>query len=133
MRNAYLDKLFELASKNNNVIALISDNGAIVYDKYRAAFPEQYMNLGIAEANMIAVAAGLASRGKIPFSYTIGSFLAYRAIEFIRNDVCYQNQNVKIVGIGSGHHGRGDVGRLLILFSVSAIVILDLLIIPPKI
>ena len=121
MRNAYLDKLFELASKNNNVIALISDNGAIVYDKYRAAFPEQYMNLGIAEANMIAVAAGLASRGKIPFSYTIGSFLAYRAIEFIRNDVCYQNQNVKIVGIGSGyvysnlgptHHSTEDIGIL---------------------
>ncbi len=121
MRNAYLDQLYELAGKDKNVLALISDNGAIVYDKYRRDFPEQYMNFGIAEANMIAAAAGMASRGKIPFAYTIGSFLAYRALEFIRNDVCYQNQNVKIVGIGSGcvyaglgptHHVTEDISIL---------------------
>lgn len=134
MRNAYLDQLYKLAGKDKKVLALISDNGAIVYDKYRRDFPEQYMNFGIAEANMIAAAAGMASRGKIPFAYTIGSFLAYRALEFIRNDVCYQNQNVKIVGIGSGcvyaglgptHHATEDIGILrampnLTLFSPSS-------------
>ncbi len=110
--------LHELAAQNNNVMALISDNGAVVYDKYRADFPEQYLNCGISEANMIGVASGLASCGKIPFAYTISNFLVYRAFEQIRNDVCLQKMNVKLVGIGVGfvysnlgptHHGTEDI------------------------
>lgn len=121
MRTAYLDTLYELARQDKRVYALISDNGAIVYDKYRRDLPEQYLNLGISEANMIGMAAGMASCGKIPFAYTIGAFLAYRAFEFIRNDVCLQNQNVKIVGTGAGevysalgptHHSTEDLGGL---------------------
>ena len=99
-------------------MALISDNGAIVYDKFRADFPEQYTNCGISEANMVGMSAGLASCGKIPFAYTISNFLVYRAYEQIRNDVCLQNMNVKLVGIGVGfvygilgptHHGTEDI------------------------
>lgn len=121
MRTAYLDTLYDLASEDKRVYALISDNGAIVYDKYRKDLPSQYLNLGISEANMLGIAAGMASCGKIPFAYTIGAFLAYRAYEFIRNDVCLQNQNVKIVGIGAGevysalgptHHSTEDLGGL---------------------
>lgn len=102
MRNAYIKELYELARSDANVLGINADNGAIVYDDFRRDFPKQYMNFGIAEANMVAAAAGMASQGKIPFIYTISAFLAYRAMEFIRNDVCYQKQNVKIVGIGSG-------------------------------
>jgi transketolase len=118
MRNAYLSALHELARSNKNVLALISDNGAIVYDKFRADFPEQYTNCGISEANMVGMSAGLASCGKIPFAYTISNFLVYRAYEQIRNDVCLQNMNVKLVGIGVGfvysglgptHHGTEDI------------------------
>lgn len=121
MRTAYLDVLYEIAQKDKRVYALISDNGAIVYDRYRRDLPDQYLNLGISEANMIGMAAGMASCGKIPFAYTIGAFLAYRAFEFIRNDVCIQNQNVKIVGTGAGtvysvlgptHHSTEDLGGL---------------------
>lgn len=121
MRTAYLNTLYDIAQKDDRVYALISDNGAIVYDKYRQDLPNQYLNLGISEANMIAMAAGMASRGKIPFAYTIGAFLAYRANEFIRNDVCLQNQNVKIVGTAAGeaypalgptHHATEDLGCL---------------------
>ncbi len=121
MRTAYLDTLYGLAQKDKRVHALISDNGAIVYDRYRRDLPGQYLNLGISEANMIGMAAGMASCGKIPFAYTIGAFLAYRAYEFIRNDVCLQNQNVKIVGTGAGqvysalgptHHSTEDLGGL---------------------
>ncbi len=70
---------------------------------------------------MLGVAAGMANCGKIPFAYTIGAFLAYRAFEFIRNDICLQNQNVKIVGTGAGtaysalgptHHATEDMGGL---------------------
>lgn len=121
MRTAYLDTLYDLASKDKRVYALISDNGAIVYDKYRRDLAPQYLNLGISEANMLGMAAGMASCGKIPFAYTIGAFLAYRAFEFIRNDICLQRQNVKIVGTGAGevysalgptHHSTEDLGGL---------------------
>lgn len=121
MRTAYLDTLYELASLDKRVYALISDNGAIVYDKYRKDLASQYLNLGISEANMLGMAAGMASCGKIPFAYTIGAFLAYRAFEFIRNDICLQKQNVKIVGTGAGevyselgptHHSTEDIGGL---------------------
>lgn len=130
MRTAYLDTLYELAQKDKMVYALISDNGAIVYDKYRRDLPAQYLNLGISEANMIGMAAGMASCGKIPFAYTIGAFLAYRAFEFIRNDVCLQNQNVKIVGTGAGevysvlgptHHSTEDLGGLRTLPNLTII------------
>ncbi len=130
MRTAYLEALYELASKDKNVYALISDNGAIVYDKFRKDFPNQYLNLGISEANMLGVAAGMASCGKIPFAYTIGAFLAYRALEFIRNDVCLQNQNVKIIGTGAGqiysalgptHHATEDMGTVRCLPNIALI------------
>ena len=121
MRNAYLETLYDLAQNDPCVLAMISDNGAIVYDKYRRDLPKQYINAGISEANMVGMAAGLAERGKIPFAYTIGAFLAYRAYEFIMNDVCLQNENVKLVGIGEGvsysllgssHHTIFDVPAL---------------------
>lgn len=130
MRTAYLDTLYELARNDKRVYALISDNGAIVYDKFRRDFPEQYLNLGISESNMVGMAAGMASCGKIPFAYTIGAFLAYRAFEFIRNDVCLQNQNVKIVGTGAGevysalgptHHSTEDMGGLRALPNLTVI------------
>ncbi len=121
MRNAYLDALYDLAGENKNILALISDNGTIVYDKYRKSFSDQFLNFGISEANMISVAAGLASCGKIPFAYTITNFLVYRAFEQIRNDVCLQKMNVKLVGIGCGfaysnlgptHHATEDIALM---------------------
>ena len=121
MRTAYLETLYDLATRDKRVYALISDNGAIVYDKYRKDLASQYLNLGISESNMLGMAAGMASCGKIPFAYTIGAFLAYRAFEFVRNDICLQKQNVKIIGTGAGeiysvlgptHHSTEDLGGL---------------------
>ena len=121
MRNTYLRGLYQLAKKDRNVLSLVSDNGLIVYDDFRRDMPGQYFNFGISEGHMIAAAAGMASCGKIPFAYTIGSFLAYRSYEFIRLDVCLQNLNVKIVGIGAGgsygylgptHHTTEDIAVL---------------------
>ena len=71
MRNEYLAELYHLAKNDRNVLSLVSDNGMIVYDEFRAAFPEQYFNFGISECHMIAAAAGMATCGKIPFAYTI--------------------------------------------------------------
>lgn len=118
MRNAYLAALYDLAKGNRDILALVADNGAIIYDKFRKDYPEQFLNFGISEANMISVAAGLASTGKIPFAYTIASFLTMRAFEQIRNDVCLQKANVKLTGIGAGfiysnlgptHHAVEDI------------------------
>ena len=121
MRNTYLRELYRIAQKDRNVLSLVSDNGMIVYDDFRRDMPGQYFNFGISEGHLVAAAAGLASCGKIPFAYTIGSFLAYRAYEFIRLDVCLQRLNVKIVEIGAGmaygylgatHHTTEDIAVL---------------------
>ena len=121
MRNTYLKEVYNIAKKDKNVLSLVSDNGMIVYDDFRRDLPNQYFNFGISEGHMITAAAGMASCGKIPFAYTIGSFLAYRSYEFIRLDVCLQKLNVKIVGIGAGvtygylgptHHSTEDIAVL---------------------
>jgi len=124
MRNEYLNALSRLAKEDSRILALVADNGAIVYDKYREDFPNRFINFGISEANMISVAAGLASCGKIPFTYTISCFLTMRAFEQIRNDVCLQKMNVKLVGIGAGfvysslgptHHATEDIALMRVL------------------
>ncbi len=121
MRDTYLNALYDLAVKDKNVVSLVADNGLIVYDEFRRDFPDRYFNFGISEGNMMTAAAGMASCGKKPFIYTISAFLVYRAYEFLRDDVCFQNQNVKIIGIGSGltystlgpsHHTTEDIGLL---------------------
>jgi len=94
--------LHDLARENKQILALVADNGAIVYDEYRREFPDRFLNCGISEANMVSIAAGLASCGKIPFAYTIACFITMRAFEQIRDDVCLQKMNVKLVGIGAG-------------------------------
>jgi transketolase len=124
MRNACVAALYDLTGQDPRVLALVADNGAIVYDRYRKDFPGRFINFGIAEANMISVAAGLAACGKVPFTYTIAGFLTMRAYEQIRNDVCLQRMNVKLIGIGAGfaysdlgptHHTVEDLALLRIL------------------
>lgn len=118
MRNAYIAALYDLAKKNNRILALVADNGAVIYDKYRQDFPDRFLNFGISEASMVSSAAGLAVCGKIPFAYTIACFITMRAFEQVRNDVCLQKMNVKLVGIGAGfvysnlgpsHHATEDI------------------------
>lgn len=121
MRNAYIKSLTDLADNHEEILSLVADNGAIVFDEFRRKFPNRFINFGIAEANMVSVAAGLAACGKIPFAYTIGNFLTMRAFEQIRNDICLQKMNVKLVGIGSGlvysdlgptHHPTEDLALM---------------------
>lgn len=124
MRTAYIDTLHRLSAVDERIMCLISDNGAIVYDKYRQDFPGQFLNCGIAEANMLGVAAGMSSCGLVPFVYTIGLFLVMRVFEQVRNDLCLQKPNVKLVAIGGGfvysnlgstHHTIEDFAVLRVL------------------
>lgn len=121
MQNAYIAKLMELAEKDSNVMHVLADSGTGYDEMFRMNFPKQIVNFGIAEENMVAAAAGMATAGKIPFVFTAGAFLAYRSFEFIRDDICFQNLNVKIVGMGSGfawstlgptHHTSEDIAVL---------------------
>lgn len=121
MNSAYIGKLMELAANDPNVLHLLADSGTGYDEMFRKNFPDRIFNFGIGEENMVAAAAGLASVGKIPFVFTAGAFLAYRSLEFIRDDVCFQNLNVKIVGMGSGlswsslgptHHTTEDLAVL---------------------
>ncbi len=121
MNSAYIGKLMELAEKDHDVLHLLADSGTGYDEMFRKNFPDQIFNFGIGEENMVAAAAGLATVGKKPFVFTAGAFLAYRSMEFIRDDVCFQNLNVKIVGMGSGlswsslgptHHTTEDVAVL---------------------
>ncbi|MFT5285783.1 MAG: transketolase [Planctomycetota bacterium] len=123
MRNAFIAELTEVA-EDPRIMALLADNGIIVYDNYLKQRPNQLLNLGIAESNLIGVAAGLASCGFIPVVYSIIPFLVMRPFEFVRDDICYQNLNVKLIGIGAGfaystlgptHHGTEDVSLLACL------------------
>lgn len=124
MRNAYLATLYDLAKNNKQIMSLNADIGAIVFDKFKEDFPGQFVNFGVAESNMISAAAGMASCGKIPFTYTITPFITMRTYEQIRDDVCLQRANVKIVGVGAGlvystlgptHHAIEDIAIMKVL------------------
>lgn len=121
MQSAYIGKLMEIAEKDNKVMHLLADSGTGYDEMFRYNFPKQIYNFGISEEHMVAAAAGMATIGYVPFVYTAGAFLAYRSLEFIRDDICFQNLNVKIVGMGSGlswsslgptHHTTEDVAVL---------------------
>lgn len=121
MRNASTQVVYDLARYDKRVVAVTADNRNEIYDRIRRELPGQYLDYGIAECNMVASAAGLASCGKIPFIYTITNFMSMRAFEFIRNDVCIGNRNVKFLGRSSGlsssnmgatHQGTEELGLL---------------------
>lgn len=121
MNRVYIGKLMEIAEADHNVIHLLADSGTAYDEMFRRNFPDQIYNFGIAEENMVSAAAGMATVGKIPYVFTAGAFLAYRALEFIRDDICFQNLNVKIIGMGSGlswsslgptHHTTEDISVL---------------------
>jgi len=102
MRPTFIKTLIELARVNKNIYLLTGDVGFSVVEDFQKEFPVRYMNVGIAEQNLIGVAAGLALSGKIVFVYSMASFITTRCFEQIRNDACYHNLRIIIVGVGAG-------------------------------
>jgi transketolase len=102
MRNAFLDTLFELALADERINFVTGDLGYTVVEKFMEQRPHQFLNAGVAEANMTSLAAGMALSGKVVFTYSIGNFPTMRCLEQIRNDVCYHDASVKIVCVGGG-------------------------------
>ena len=113
MRNAFAKQITELAQADERVVLLSGDIGNRLFDDLKAKCPDRFFNCGVAEANMIGVAAGLAMSGLRPVCYTIANFLTYRCIEQIRIDLCYHHQPVVFVGTGAGlsYASLGEIGR----------------------
>jgi transketolase len=118
MRDSMMKALYELANDNKNIILITADLGYNLVEDFAKKFPKQFINIGIAEQNMIGVASGLALEGKIVYVYSIGNFPTLRCLEQIRNDACYHNLNINIICMGVGfsygilgmtHHATEDV------------------------
>ena len=118
MRMTFIDTLHDLAKNDDRIFLLTADVGFSVFERFMEDFPDRYLNVGVAEANMIGVAAGLAMSDKIVYAYTMAHFLTFRCYEQIRLDLCYQNTDVKLVGSGGGltygsagttHHSIEDI------------------------
>lgn len=102
MRTAFINTLVDLAIKDKRIFLLTGDLGFSVLEGFKNSFPKRFFNIGVAEANTIGVAAGLALTGKIVYVYSIVPFITLRCLEQIRNDLCYQRLNVRIIGVGGG-------------------------------
>lgn len=102
MRNAFSDALVAAAMADPKVLLLTGDHGYALFDPFRKARPEQYINCGIAEQNMVGVAAGLAKAGFKPIVYGLAAFVPVRVLEQIKIDVCYEKLPVILIGDGAG-------------------------------
>jgi len=124
MRNTFAKVLTQLAEADPRVVMLSADIGNRLFDDFKARFPDRFYNCGVAEANMIGMAAGLAANALRPICYTITPFVTTRCLEQIRVDLCYHHLPVIIAGVGSGlgyaelgatHHACEDIAMLRVL------------------
>ena len=124
MRNRFIELLIEYVKKNKKTYLITGDLGYSVLEPFKERFPDNFINAGIAEQNMMGLAAGLAMEGNKVFVYSIVNFLTFRALEQIRNDICYHNLDVNLISIGAGysygaqgytHHGIEDIGIMRVL------------------
>jgi transketolase len=102
MRDSFIRALSELAAEDPRIVLVNGDLGFGVLNDFIERFPDQYINAGVAEQNMTAVACGMALEGARSYTYSIGNFTTLRCLEQLRNDVCYHDANVTAVAVGGG-------------------------------
>jgi transketolase len=102
MRDAFIRALTELTAEDPDIMLVNGDLGFAVLTDFIARYPGNYVNAGVAEQNMTAIACGMAVAGARAFTYSIGSFPTLRCLEQLRNDVCYHGANVTVVAVGGG-------------------------------
>lgn len=121
MKKAFANALCALAEQDPNIVLICGDLGFGVLAEFEQRFPARFINAGISEQNMAAVAAGMALEGKNVFIYSIGNFPTLRCIEQIRNDIAYHSANVTVVAVGTGvsygplgmsHHATEDIAMM---------------------
>jgi len=134
VRNAFAKHITALAQKDERIVLLSGDIGNRLFDDFKVKCPGRFFNCGVAEANLIGMAAGMALSGLRPVCYTITPFITYRCMEQIRIDVCYHHTPVIIVGTGAGlsyaslggtHHSCEEMGMLRLLPGLSVIAPAD--------
>ena len=122
MRDAFFDQLYHYISQDKDVVILTADHGAFGLKKIEEDFPDQYLNVGIAEQALISIAAGLAKCGKKVYVYAINNFVSLRVLEQINVDLCAMGLDVNIIGVGAGftystdgptHHGVQDLSVMI--------------------
>ncbi len=134
-RDAYVQTLSELAHDDHRIVGVVNDSvGSSKLDAFKKAFPDRLINVGIAEQDMVGVAAGLANGGRIPFVSAAACFLTARALEQIKADVAYSYRNVKLCGMSPGmaygelgptHHSIEDIAWLRAIDNMTIIVPAD--------
>lgn len=135
MRTAFIQTLIELARADERVLLLTADLGYTVVEPFTEEFPKRFINVGVAEQNMVGIATGLAQAGFIPFLYSISNFASLRPYEFIRNGPILHHVPVRIIGIGGGfdygsagitHYGLEDLGIMRIQKGITTVVPFDM-------
>lgn len=131
----FSETLIELAKKDKDIIIATSDSrGSGKLTPFAEEFPDQIVEVGIAEQNLVGVASGLAAAGKKVYAVSPGCFLSARSFEFIKNDVCYSDHPVKLIGISSGvsygalgttHHSLHDIAALRAVNNITIVVPAD--------
>jgi transketolase len=130
LRTAFIETLNELADQDERVCLIVGDLGYSVIEAFAQKHPNQFVNAGVSEQNMIGLAVGMALTGKVVFTYSIGNFGTLRCLEQIRNDVCYHRANVKVVAVGGGlaygnlgvtHHASEDVAIMRALPNMTVV------------
>lgn len=134
-RDAFAQALLDVANADRRVVAVVNDSvGSSKLGRLRSEFPDRFVNVGIAEQNLVAVGAGLANGGKVPFVCGASPFLTGRGLEQIKVDVAYSNTNVKLVGVSSGlaygqlgptHHSIEDLAWTRAIADLTVIVPAD--------
>jgi len=134
MRKAFSTTLAELAQRDDRIMLLTGDLGFMALEPFADRFPERFINVGVAEQNMVGLGTGLAESGFIPFLYSIATFASMRAYEFIRNGPIMHDLPVRIVGVGGGfeygpagptHYGLEDLGLMRIQPGITVIAPAD--------
>lgn len=131
MRDNFIKALLELAKKDKDVFLITGDLGFKIFDEYIKNYKNRFLNVGVAEQNMIGIATGMALKGYKVIVYSIANFATLRCLEQIRNDAAYHNANITIVASGGGytygslgmsHHATEDISIIRSLPSVKVFV-----------
>lgn len=134
IRDAFFEEIYKIIASDKNTLFIADDMDAFVLQKLRRNFPKQYINIGVAEQNLMNVAAGLAACGRKVFVYGICSYITSRCYEQIKFSICSMNLPVTIIGVGAGfsfpfdgatHHGTIDVGIMRLLPEITILSPID--------
>ena len=134
MRGAFVRGLVEIAQRDHRVVLLTADLGFMALEPFAEAYPDRFVNVGVAEQDMVGIACGLAEAGFLPFCYSIATFASMRAYEFIRNAAVLHRLPIRMVGVGGGfeygsagasHYGLEDIALMRVQRDITVIAPAD--------